>query len=103
MRRYIKMRTRLKTKYKGRNFTILSLKKFYEWAVKDTTFIELYLAWKDAGMPLSLTPTVDRINHKHGYEIENMQWLTFQDNCLKAGEESKEGYEKWKKKKVKKK
>lgn len=101
VRRWVKMRRRLSNEYANRNLKLLTSKEFHQWAMKDTTFIEMYLTWKDAGMPLHLTPTVDRIDNRLGYVIENMQWLTFLDNTRKAGNEGKEGYKKWMKRKKK--
>lgn len=68
--------------YKGLAF--LPRQVFYMWAVGNNEFHRLWDAWKAAGGPRGLTPSVDRKNPLEGYVLDNIQWLTQSDNCAKA-------------------
>lgn len=65
---------------------ICSREDFFEWC-KDFTnlqeFITLYFDWASEGFPLHLSPSVDRINSDKGYTCDNLQWLSFEENCRK--------------------
>lgn len=66
--------------------TIMTQEKFLAWC-KDfnnlNIFIALYFDWAEAGFPLDLSPSIDRINSDLGYTADNIQWLSFADNCTK--------------------
>lgn len=59
---------------------ILSKESFYEWASSSEEFKTMFLAYEQAGYDRKLCPTVDRINPKIGYVINNMRWLTHSEN-----------------------
>lgn len=68
---------------KGKPYlTKLEFMAWYEETKAD--FDELYGAWVQAGFPISLSPSVDRIDSKVGYVEGNMQWLTLEDNMKKS-------------------
>lgn len=60
---------------------LLSREEYYNW-VEETKdqFEKIYVKWKDSGYQYNLVPTIDRIDPKKGYTIDNMQWLSFSDN-----------------------
>jgi hypothetical protein len=43
----------------------------------------IYMDWARSGFDLMLAPSVDRVDSKLGYTADNMQWLTFVENCEK--------------------
>ena len=68
--------------YKGK--TLLSREDFYKFANESKEFSQLYNAWKKAGYPRKLTPSVDRINSKIGYVLDNMEWVTHSENSRRG-------------------
>lgn len=89
MRAYRNMQSRItgvqKQKYhlyEGK--TLLSREDFYKFANESKEFSQLYNSWKEQGYPRKLTPSVDRINSKIGYEIGNMEWVTHSENSRRG-------------------
>ena len=70
-----KLKSRL---YKGKE--LLEKEDFYEWAKSSPIFWELYEKWKENDFSQSLTPSVNRIDAKRGYTIDNIEWLTHGEN-----------------------
>lgn len=64
--------------------SILPQRVFLMWAVGDGNFQTLWAVWQKSGLPLRLTPTVDRIIPALGYTLENMRWLSQADNSGRA-------------------
>jgi hypothetical protein len=65
--------------YKGKS--LLEKNDFYSWALKSKDFHELFDIWEKSKYEQTLTPSVDRILFNKGYELENMRWVTFSENC----------------------
>jgi hypothetical protein len=63
---------------------ILPRDQFLEWAMRDETFMNMFTEYLNAGRSVALAPSVDRIDNKRGYTIDNIQWLTHKENCRKA-------------------
>lgn len=85
MRKYRNMQSRVtgiqKLKahlYKGKY--LLGREEFYLWAFNSDDFNRLYTDWVESGYDRRLCPTVDRIDAKYGYFLENMRWLTHSEN-----------------------
>lgn len=66
--------------------SILPKEEFLAWAEQDATFNRLFEAWVASGFVRRLTPSIDRIDPRAGYQRSNMQWLTLSDNALRARE-----------------
>jgi hypothetical protein len=64
--------------YQGK--ALLPRQEFYSWALPNRTFDRLFKAWERSKYDRKLTPSVDRIDPRLGYEIENMRWLTHSEN-----------------------
>lgn len=60
---------------------LLPREQFYEWAITSGEFHELFAAWELAGYARQYTPSVDRIDSRRGYELDNMRWVSFTENC----------------------
>ena len=56
--------------------------KFIQW-LYDNNFQEMYDAWKEAKYDKSIAPSVDRIDSRKGYDLSNMQLITWDFNHLK--------------------
>lgn len=89
-RRYAEMKSRVEGRSTNRSNSfgkeLLSLAEFKEWCTSDphfTIFLVIYMDWVRSGFNLMLTPSVDRVDSKLGYTADNMQWLTFVENCEK--------------------
>jgi hypothetical protein len=85
MRKYRNMQSRVtgiqKLKahlYKGKS--LLNREDFYMWAFNSDDFNNLYTDWVESGYNRKLCPTVDRIDSKYGYFLENMRWITHSEN-----------------------
>lgn len=66
---------------------ILDKSEFYEWSLNDSNYIDLWRVWVASEYDRKLTPSIDRIDPEHGYELWNMQWLTHSDNSAKVARE----------------
>jgi hypothetical protein len=85
MRKYRNMQSRVsgiqKLKahlYKGKY--LLGREEYYIWALNNEDFNRLYLEWIESNYERKLCPTVDRIDPKYGYFLENMRWITHSEN-----------------------
>ena len=65
---------------------ICTREEFFEWCKHFDNlneFIALFYDWAAEGFPLRLSPSVDRIDSTKGYTCDNLQWLSFEENCRK--------------------
>lgn len=89
MRTYRNMKSRVCGVTKNKNHLYLGLSLldknvFYEFSKSNLVFNQLYIEWVKSGYQRSLTPSVDRIDSSKGYDIDNIQWLTFAENSIKG-------------------
>jgi len=89
MRKYRNMQSRVKGIQKSKyhlykNLSILSRDDFYRWANRSMIFWKLFYEWKKKDYDRRLCPSVDRIDSKKGYEIENMEWVTHSENSSRG-------------------
>ena len=47
------------------------------------TFKDIYDLWVASGFQRRLSPSIDRIDNKKGYSIDNIQWITQSENSKK--------------------
>ena len=59
---------------------ILPKDEFYRWALNNQQFLILFHFWTMWNYNQKLTPTVNRIDSKKGYTLDNMEWLTHSEN-----------------------
>jgi len=65
---------------------ICSREEFFEWCKQFdniTAFMGIYFDWAANGFQRWDSPSIDRIDPNRGYEVDNLQWLSFGDNCKK--------------------
>jgi len=63
---------------------ILPKEQFYEFALNNSEFHRLFKEWEDALYERRLCPSIDRIDTKFGYTLENIQFLTMSENASKT-------------------
>jgi hypothetical protein len=64
--------------YKGK--FLLDKKDFYSWSITQDSFNNLFNKWVENNYDRKLTPSVNRINPKLGYELNNIEWITHSEN-----------------------
>jgi len=55
-----------------------------QWLFSQESFDKLYDIWVKSGYITTLKPSVDRIDDKKGYSFNNIQLMTWGDNCKKG-------------------
>lgn len=66
--------------YKG--LPLLPKEEFYSWSKNNQDFLMLFNTWITADYNQKLTPSIDRINSKLGYKLDNIRWITLSENSL---------------------
>lgn len=99
-RRHYEMSRRVKGKLSGDRKTCpwfglecLSKAEYDKWSQESinlAAYSLLHIAWKQAGFPRYLAPSVDRIDSTIGYIPSNMIWVTHQENSRRALAKGKE-------------
>lgn len=67
--------------YKGKG--ILPRDTFISWSLNNHYFHSLYNEYEAAGKPRELIPSVDRKDANKGYTLDNIKWITFEENYTK--------------------
>jgi hypothetical protein len=60
--------------------------EFEQWCMGPNNFslfIAMYHDWAMNGFNRWESPSIDRIDPNLGYTTDNIQWLTFEENCIK--------------------
>lgn len=65
--------------YEGKE--LLDRSAFYAWSLGSPAFNAIFDAWLAAGHVRRIAPSIDRINAAGGYELSNMRWVEFHENC----------------------
>jgi len=65
--------------YSGKS--LMSKLEFYEFAKNDANFEVLFSNWQQSNYDRKLAPSIDRIDSSKGYEIGNVRFVTFSENC----------------------
>ena len=86
MRAYRNMQSRVTgVQYRKRHLyegkELLERAAFYEWSSLSKDFHRLFDEWTASGHQRRLCPSVDRIDSRIGYVLENMRWVQFTENC----------------------
>lgn len=66
--------------YKG--LPILPKEEFYEWALSNKNYNDLFDKWTESGYDRKISPSIDRIDSTKGYLKGNIRWLTHSQNSL---------------------
>lgn len=65
---------------------ICTKEEFFAWCKHFDNlneFLAIYFEWASLDFPLHAAPSVDRIDPTKGYTCDNLQWLSFEENCRK--------------------
>jgi hypothetical protein len=73
--------------YAGKS--LMSREDFYAWSQGNEDFLRLFTAWVVSGYERRISPSVDRIDATRGYEIGNIRWVTFSENCSNVREDKR--------------
>lgn len=68
----------------GRPLPAYTLNEFRGKFIEDERFNSLYNNWVKSGYEKRMSPSLDRIDCKKPYTFENIQWMTWEDNCKKG-------------------
>ena len=87
--RYKEMRCRVEGKRpKGKlrylGLDICTKEDFINWSISSLELISLYCNWVLHNYNRKLSPSVDRINSKLGYTLDNMRWVTLSENSSRG-------------------
>jgi len=63
---------------------ILDKQEFYDWALNNEDFHNLFKDWEISKYDRKLTPSVDRIDPRFGYYKLNMQFITHSENSSRG-------------------
>ena len=64
--------------YEGKE--LLNREDFYNWAIGNPCFLQMFEIYKNSQFNIKLAPTVDRIDSSKGYTLDNIRWLTHSEN-----------------------
>ncbi len=56
------------------------------WVKNQPHFMDIYTNWINSDCKRTMVPSIDRINSQRGYDIDNIQLMTFRENLLKGNE-----------------
>ena len=85
MRKYRNMMSRVRGIQKKKahlysGLELLDRESFYGWAMSSSDFWKLYNRWVKSGYNRKLCPTVNRIDSRKGYLLNNIEWITHSEN-----------------------
>lgn len=80
MRTYRNMKSRVNGIQKNKNHLylnkpLLNKDDFYLWSLSNSDFHNLFKKWEKSNYNRRLTPSIDRINSKNGYTLDNIRWI----------------------------
>lgn len=68
------------SKKRGSSIPEQSIEEFREWLPKQKRFTNIILNWVDSNFNTYLAPSVDRIDEKKGYNLDNIRLITWVEN-----------------------
>ncbi len=68
--------------FKGKS--IMPRDVFKNWAKNHPDFFKLYKQWTTSHFDQRLTPSVNRLDSSRGYTLDNVEFVTFSQNCMMA-------------------
>lgn len=66
------------------NKELLSREDFYSWSLQDENFNSLFKTWETEHYNQKLTPSINRVDSKEGYILDNMEWITHSENSRRT-------------------
>ena len=77
------------SKRRGLEYPKYSSSEFKEWVLKQPNFDKLFVDWVASDFDRKLCPSVDRIDHKKPYQLDNIQLMTVSENASKGMKETR--------------
>jgi hypothetical protein len=89
VRTYRNMLSRVTGVTKKKNHLYLGLKildknVFYDFSISNKEFNLLFSDWEKINYNRKFTPSIERIDSKKGYSLDNIEWITFSENCRRG-------------------
>lgn len=81
MSRRIKTFDKLRPNYYG--LTKCTKEEFLNKFLEDESFLELYKGWQESGFQRRMAPSIDRIDNKKGYTLDNIEFISHGENSCK--------------------
>lgn len=85
MKRYRTIKSRIKNHSLYKNVALCTRDEFLNFSLDCKELTRLFKEWQNSGFRQHLVPSVDRINPKRGYMVDNIRWVTHSDNSKKGG------------------
>lgn len=76
-------RTRYAADPRHYGLSVCSREEFMQFCENNKQLKALWESWKSHAYSLSACPSIDRINPNLGYDIGNLQWITYSENSGK--------------------
>lgn len=73
-----------KARAAARGLELCSYEDFKAWAIQNEVFIELRKRWFKSGYDPRLSPSIDRIDPRLGYQLSNIAFITRSANASKG-------------------
>lgn len=54
------------------------------WYIADNKHLQLHQTWLDSGCDKELTPSIDRLDNNRSYTFDNIEVVTWKENCIRA-------------------
>jgi hypothetical protein len=70
---------------RGHHLPTYSSQQLIDWAIAEPKFHIIYDNWVKANYDRYLRPSFDRKDNKKSYTLDNLQVITFMENCRKGG------------------
>jgi hypothetical protein len=70
---------------RGQHLPTYSSQQLIDWAIAEPKFHIVYDNWAKANYDRYLRPSFDRKDNKKSYTLDNLQVITFMENCRKGG------------------
>lgn len=68
---------------------LIEKEQFYNWSLNNNEFHYLFKQWQESNYQRRLTPSVDRVDSRKGYSLDNMEWVPFYINCSRVAKNQK--------------
>lgn len=88
---YIYTWQKIASKRRGHEKPSYTLKELQQFILSQDGFLDMYNKWVDSGYKTKLKPSIDRINPRDNYNIDNISLKTWGDNKEKGHMDIKNG------------
>lgn len=72
------------SKHRGHPMPEYSKQELKDYLHNSTTFVYLWQEWVDSGYNTRLRPSIDRVDFRRHYTLDNIQLITWEENNIKG-------------------